>query len=909
MTKYIQKKTLLEIAVLLCAPCIIAVMLLIVYAIKGVYPFGNGNIAYYDMAQSYIPLYTHTYDVLHGTKGLFYDWFSGGGVSMQDTMGLCVLNPFNLFFFFVKREMILEAMSWFLVLKLSFMAFSMSFFGRKMYKNLPAVWIITAGVAYAGCGYVLQYYSNIFFLDIAAIFPLLIYAFFILLHERRGSLFIIIFSVCLISNLQFSVMICFYLILRGMIYIKKRLKEERTAVILNLAICTCTALLISSFSIIPTALAFLKSSRVGNTSESSYLKGLLTVFCDMQEQKNFMLYGGEIACGAFIAFLVFNIRNIKEKIKKYSENIFMIAVLAIPILLENVNTLWHVVGYVHFPMRFGYMLSFELLFFVLKFANEFINEQQILSENKSKILRLLFLVSIAMIPCLFMVICGFDNLFLQYGIRNLANYKAYWLIFLLLLLFYTFVFLSKNRKYVGYICGLMIIIQVALGLYGFIAPKQEYSAECADTFIARTEQINSIETEKGNTLNRIKDRDALMNANYGFLINESTYSNWTMAMEPEMQRELKRLGYSTNYLRQLDNGGTLFSDMLLNMTDVISENKLDENQYQQVGIKDDLGIYRLRYTLPIGITVSAQDIESDKEYTNDLDIQEENVDSIYDYQNFLFDLLTEEEDLLIRKIPLEQAALNKTQDEKWGFYRYVVDIEIEENEMLYFYSNSANDGMFSLFVNSQAVKIPYLDVRGNYAYPAPFRNGVIELGNFEKEKVQVVIETTFGDLNNVSIGAMKVSDLEGLAKKMETKKAKVNVDKGTVKIQKECEKEGFLFLPITYHSGLVAEVNGEKKEISSCWGDAFAAIPVEKGMNEITIKYIPEGIYLGIVLSIIGIALFPFIRFAHGKLIGNISYILFQVIFYGILILLYVLPVLTSIITFLYIGKYLNIAS
>ena len=61
------------------APLITMLIVLIVYAVKGVYPFGDRSIAYYDMPIQYVPLYHHTFDVLHGKAPAFLDWYNGAG--------------------------------------------------------------------------------------------------------------------------------------------------------------------------------------------------------------------------------------------------------------------------------------------------------------------------------------------------------------------------------------------------------------------------------------------------------------------------------------------------------------------------------------------------------------------------------------------------------------------------------------------------------------------------------------------------------------------------------------------------------------------------------------------------------------------------------------------------------------
>lgn len=106
-------------------PPLIAVALLsVVFAIRGVFPFGEGSIAYFDLADQFIPQYYHLHDVLHGKSALFFSWNTALGINMAGVAGRSAfLSPVNLLFFLlVPRDAILPAMSFFLMLKMALIA-------------------------------------------------------------------------------------------------------------------------------------------------------------------------------------------------------------------------------------------------------------------------------------------------------------------------------------------------------------------------------------------------------------------------------------------------------------------------------------------------------------------------------------------------------------------------------------------------------------------------------------------------------------------------------------------------------------------------------------------------------------------------------------------------------------------
>ena len=208
---------------ILIAPASICLMLLVVYLIKGIYPFGTNTISYFDMAQSIVPIYYHTYDFLHGNADCFLNWNVALGSSMGDLFGNFIFFPTNLFFFFVKRENILYSMSFFLIFKLMLAsAFMCIYANSKVAKKAIAVF---AGIVYASCGFVIQYYTNIYFLDCFLIFPLLVLGYDLLVEKNKKILYIVCLSLVMLCNVQMIFFVCFYLFLKTFFVIFDMKKE------------------------------------------------------------------------------------------------------------------------------------------------------------------------------------------------------------------------------------------------------------------------------------------------------------------------------------------------------------------------------------------------------------------------------------------------------------------------------------------------------------------------------------------------------------------------------------------------------------------------------------------------------------------------------------------------------------
>ena len=72
---------------------------------KGIFPFGDLRIDYYDMGQTNAPLYYHIWDFLHGRGGLFYSWYIDEGQNLSivtfvadASLSVSGISPFSICF-------------------------------------------------------------------------------------------------------------------------------------------------------------------------------------------------------------------------------------------------------------------------------------------------------------------------------------------------------------------------------------------------------------------------------------------------------------------------------------------------------------------------------------------------------------------------------------------------------------------------------------------------------------------------------------------------------------------------------------------------------------------------------------------------------------------------------------------
>ncbi len=864
---------------ILLSPIIIGLIFLFVYAVKGIYPFGNRTVAYYDMIQQYIPFYYNTWDVLHGMKSLVFDWSAGLGASFQDNVGNYILSPFNVFFFFIKREDILSSMSFFVMIKLMAATFFMNLYIVNEKKDVPFYLAIILSLSYSLSAYNLQYYSNVQFLDLVALFPLLAYGHDSLVRKRKVKLYVVILTLCLIISIYFSYMICLYLLFRTFLILQKYDKEYRYKIAFDFSICSIASALLSSIVTIPTMVVLLSSSRNDVwKSSGGYFNAIKTLFSIYGDQhKTFMLFG----CEGGIAVLLFILIFRRDFFSKLYDHFAMIVLLIIPIFVEGTNLLWHIGGYIHFPMRFAFLLSFEVILLIADFYS-LLTEK---THDIHKINKINMYISIGLIPAVIFFLFIFILPFKRYGMRDLEPYES--TLGYLFLTFFCLLFslLSLNKKFFSIIYSIVIAFECVIGTYGFIGPEEELSAECSIHLLESAMNLDSLSSDLKDFKHRYKNIGNDLITNYSFVTGLNTASDWSSGINSNLLTLRSYLGYSISYTRLLDDGGTVFTDELFGVTNIISKDTENASLYIPVSYAGDYKVYKAKYTLPFSVNV---DSIPDCTFTSD---------AFYN-QNQLFSELTGINESLINT-EFNFVGDFDNSDLKNGL---TLELDIKGEKTLYVY---ASGEQFGIIINNEIQKIPYLIFQDNVVYPTVFSNGILEFGTYKDEKVSLSLipNPEFIDDENTCCIMVGLMDMDLLKRGNEImphgEVSSLELRKNTLKISGLAENDGYLMLPIGYNEGFYCTVNGNKVCLETGLNDSLTFVPIEKGDYDILITYIPKGLGFGAVFQVIGIILiFVFYIIRKNKISNIIGNIFDHIIVYAFLfatLFMYIIPICLNI--------------
>lgn len=319
-------------AVLVYAVPPLAVMLIMLgnYYFNGLFPFGDGTIAWLDMTQQVIPLLCDLKDILTGHQGLFLNQANAGGMNMWAVIFFFVASPLHLLVLFVKRVDMIYFVNILVMLKLMLCALTPVVYFRRRIPKLGNIWPGLLAVSYALGGYAMLYFQNCIWLDMMYLFPLLLTAFGELLDHRRLALYVAVLAAMMVVNYYIGYMIVLYILLFMALFCLRYAREERYA---NAPVDFCVgsglAALLSAAVWVPSFIQYLSSGRKGSLTGSIETSGF---FARYQTTLPTIMHSVLV-----IVIIVVCLIDGKPRTRRTNTYLMLLVMLCIPLYVEPIN--------------------------------------------------------------------------------------------------------------------------------------------------------------------------------------------------------------------------------------------------------------------------------------------------------------------------------------------------------------------------------------------------------------------------------------------------------------------------------------------------------------------------------------------------------------------------------------------
>lgn len=837
-----DNKSLFQRVKLYAIPGLITCAVIVfIYVFKGIWPFGANRIDYFDNMQQVAPLYAHLWDWMHGKASLWFDWYTGFGTNVSMSISaFSMLSPFNLLLYLFPRTLILESISILTLVKMIFMAVAMYAYINKKYNSLSYNMKVVFSLMYTFCGYTVLYGSCFTpWMDIVALFPLLMLAYENMMQTGKKLFYIIMVAIIFIINYYLGAMSLVYIFLISGAYVllmskKEKIKEHAW----NLGIGTVAGLGLSCFVLVPVMMQLSGSQRGGSGQGivSQYIGWIKSaIISDGQMaafQRWMMLYGMAFAA----AVIIMGLKKFKEEKNTIRYMISLLLISLLPIVVEGINLMWHFGSYNGYTLRNGYIVAFTLITVAAYFAQRMFEE--VTADKKQLVKQLVIFVVAASVYAVIYNIIPSNDIILAAFILFIAIFIA------------AFIFYNKKLKKdgIGFDFNTIIAIvaiEVFIGAYSLIGPPKFYEYEpyqYGDYVQAANEVKDSLDIEESVT-ERIVNPDISLNANYPLILRRSAMSSFTAALQSDTQSYSKKFGYSKYFLWLLDSGGTIFTNSLFHVTQAVNVNKLDSQMYTAVRSDGDYTLYDANYKLPFAMSVNKNITRQD--FSGNWE----------DLHNIFYKALTNDTQDIVNGMSYtkkESSVIreyNVRADGKQAVYINIVDVNNRNTDA----NASWLISSMHIYVNGEAVLVPTLGDVKNTAYFTDYNNNLVYLGTFENENFTIRVEYDdpwYLKVSEVSFAGLDMDKMQSLVDKHADDYCETSYtsDSLTVKLNGS-GVNNMALIPVVYSDNWNVKVNGKKVKAKSVCG-LFTGVDIHAGENVIEMTFEPKGKKAGMLISL-----------------------------------------------------------
>ena len=833
--------------------------LLVAFTIEGCSPFGDRQILVTDLWHQYYPFLVDFQDKLQSGGSLLHTWSIGLGVNYPALISYYLASPLNLLSVIVPNSFLVEFLTLCVCIRIGFAGFSFSFFLRKTFQKNDISLVLFSGL-FSFCAFFMGYYWNVIWLDTVAILPLVMAGFLALQQEGKYRLYIISLALAVLTNYYIGFFVCIFVLLSFICYsicYCKTIKGVfvnliRTAWTSVVALCMTTILTIPALLSLQNAYSssseFPKRYSI-NMGASNDLEGTLDAirkvisnsiaFIEPTSKSGLPnIYCGMIAL--FLAFLFLFSRKIKLKEKIVSVSLLVFFILSF--VIRQLDYIWHGFHFTNMiPYRFSFLFSFVVLVMAYRaymLIDSFMSYDVLLATILSG---MVIALSIHIKPTTAIIVSSV-------------------IVVMICLTLLLFSMRKIDKPYTSRVLFLIIIGEIISSMVFGVgtvstSTKNDYPRgeedtssviEYMDNMEADTVDLWRSEFTSTQTLN-----DGALNRTRGV----SLFSSTTNVSLTKFLNEIGIAGWESGN-RYCYYESSPVTNLLLNLKYIISRDGQYGNKDYLQKVYNSNEVYLLKNTayLPLGFMVDRQALN----YT--VGSYENNPIAA---QNELFKLLTGLDEDVYKSLEVvtqghsdsSVLTVNKHQE---GVYTIRANDSTAETHLKFNYT-AEQDGMYCFYMtvngvdnmtlkkNDEDVDTYYIK-RGYLGCMSGFESGdkisfYATLGKNASGTVNVrcayfdseVFERGLEILSQSVMTAQKVTDttIEGVI---------------------DVANDGLFYTSIAYEDGWKAYVDGKEVEITPL-GDALVAFNLSQGTHTIKLVYMPSGFILGVMISVIGLAI------------------------------------------------------
>lgn len=829
-------------------------LMMIIFIVNGIYPFGDRSFLHIDMYHQYFPFLTEFYHKIQNGESLFYSFQTGIGSNFLALFVYYLASPFNWLCLLFPEHLLIEFMSYFVVLKIGACGFTFSYYLKKHF-NSNSLTIVFFATFYALSGYMAAYNWNVMWLDCVVLAPLIILGLEKLVNEGKYKLYCITLALAILSNYYICIMICIYLVLYFLVLLLRAKNKGRA--ILRFAWFSLLAGGMAAILLLPElfALHYTEFSNFDFPNKMTQYFPLIDVLA--RHSINVPVETGldhwpNIYCGVAV-FLLLPLYVIKKEVP-LSEKLPKLALLGFLILSFSTNTLnfiWHGLNY---PDSLPCRQSFLYVILLLTVCFESLRDIQ---KYNKKTLGICFFGSFC-----FLLLC--DKLL----DTEMFTYSIFLITLVLLSLYALFFFwLKDSPKHKSKIMLLALaVVMLEAGINTFVTSVPT---------VSRTNYLKSYD-DYYILMDRLAQKDAgfyrvekfkRVTKNDGMLLSYPSASLFSSTSNAHVKEFYGKYGMQNSKVFYNYDGSTPLTSALLQVNYMISKEKLEEDsRYTLIDSSGDLFLYESNYKLPFGFFVSTDtEGKSDMDQLSlsrlfgDIDALEETIKE---------ETAEEQAEEALTPLNIQNRLVSALTGESSLFTSLPMTERVSDAETLITLNE---DGYVYAFTDSSKVtevEAHFTNGDGQKSFTKMKNEYIMDLG-YHYAGESITLTSKDSAAMTVSAYLLREDVLDRfLTELSQTSLTLDSFDSSHINGHITVPEDGELVLSVPYEPGWTLKVDGA--EINPhIFEDTFISVPLSQGEHTVSLSYYPAGLTLGIVISILSLAAFIFTVFFLKKKESN----------------------------------------
>jgi len=846
---------------------IVLVIFFTIFIFKGIYPFGDYTIAFSDMQAQIIDFYYHFRSSIIGNSSLFIDFNTSWGTDFFSQFVHYINSPFTLLTLIIPKSDVYKCVSLITMFKFLTASLTSLYFFKYYFKKINSFGLISLSLMYTFCGYGLVLYQITMWLDMFYLFPIFVIGIKKILDLESSKLYLIMLLFCLITNFYLTLITLIFVFLISYLYLKILKRENMKKAFISLVITTLLGVLISCVLLVPAFIQIISSERtIINLSNLANSR-----FGNLPDKIHYFLYSG-----VSIALSIKLISKYKSHKKEVRFFVLSMLLLLIPVFIEPVNLLIHFGSYYSFPLRYNFITLFSFIVALAYYLENF-------NYEKKKFLYKNIIYFGIIISILIILINTIKNYYdIQYAVYTLTLDGALdtficclGVMFLIMFLFLLVSSFMKNRNK---FCVCIFIFTLSTSIiyaYNYIGIDNglEFNSNLQEGFIFLSDEMyheNPFAIKVSSNIN----------VNSGNVINNKVGYSFSSFTQKTSSLANRYFGYTVNPNINTSIGGTYFSDSLLGYKYLLSYFDVNSEYYKYLD-NDYYYYYEFKPNISYGYVFDEKKLREIGE------------DSAFKNQNEIYKIWYDEDLFEVMEF---EPIINNNQT-------YTAKLNIKNKKSVYLellhdyraMNNKSINGCVDIYVNNE------LFYGG---FPNVDSNGLLYIGTFDDEEIIVEIRANASaNLKYFNIGIMDDYKWLKFLDEQRIPEYEIEFYRNRVSIKISSEEGKMLFMPINYSNEYIMKLNNEEQNISKIFGN-YIGIRLQDGENDIEIVYIPKGLKVGILITIISfIITFLIYKFnvinklQNSEIMRVIINLIANVLFYICLIFLYVIPIICFIIS------------